>query len=67
MQKALLGFIRINEICDLLGVSRSTIWRWIQAGKFPPSRKFVKGGNAVGWREDEIGQWLASRPIRSEE
>ena len=62
MKDHFLGFIRTAEICHLVGVSRSTIYRWIQEGKFPPSRKYVAGGNSVGWLKADILEWMDSRP-----
>lgn len=42
-------------------LSRSTINRLEAEGKFP--RRIMLGdGRAVGWFEEEIDAWLASRP-----
>ena len=53
--------LRVKELKDLLGVSRSTIWRWRRQGVLPPSRQF--GPNVVGWLEEEINEWRNSRPV----
>ena len=46
-----------------IGKHRTTIYRWIKAGKFPPPVEI--GPNRIGWFEDEIEDWLSSRPRRT--
>ena len=53
--------LRINHVADLLGVHRTTLWRWEAAGALPPRRSF--GPNTVGWLESEIAEFIASRPV----
>ena len=55
--------LRTNEVAEILGVSRVTLWRWERQGLLPAKRKI--GPNTVGWFEDEILAWLASRPTGS--
>lgn len=43
--------------------SRAQRYRDVRAGKFPPPIEI--GPNRVGWFEDEIEEWLASRPRRT--
>lgn len=43
--------------------SRQQTWRDIRAGNFPAP--FELGPNSVGWFEDEVDEWLASRPRRN--
>jgi len=52
--------LRIQEVEDRVGVTRSTIDRWEKAGKFPARRQLGEG--AVGWLETEIDEWLQSLP-----
>lgn len=42
--------------------SRQQTWRDIRAGEFPAP--FELGPNSIGWFEDEIDEWLTSRPRR---
>jgi prophage regulatory protein len=49
------GLLRIKEVKAKVGLSTSTIYRWIAAGDFPVP---VKLGAASAWREQEIDQWL---------
>ena len=39
--------LRADEVVKKVGVSRSTIWRWEQAGRFPKRRKI--GDSSVAW------------------
>ena len=45
------------------GKGRVQRWRDIKAGKFPAPVEI--GPNRIGWFEDEIDEWLASRPRRT--
>ena len=52
--------IRRKQLKLLTGnPSDSTIWRWVQAGTFPAPIQIGEG--SVGWWEDEILEWQASR------
>ena len=44
------------------GKSRVQIWRDVRARRFPAPLEL--GPNSVGWFEDEVEDWLASRPRR---
>ena len=48
--------LRIREVRAIVGVSATTIERWIKAGTFPPSYRF--GGQIQRWRKSEIETWL---------
>jgi len=45
------------------GKSRVQLWRDIRAKRFPAPIEL--GPNSVAWFEDEINEWLASRPRRT--
>lgn len=49
------ALIRIADVCDLLSVSRTTIYGWVSEGNFPPPVRI--GERAVRWRVDEIEAW----------
>lgn len=51
--------LRLRQVCELTGLSASTIWRRERAGDFP--RRLQLGANSVGWLEDEILEWIRSR------
>jgi prophage regulatory protein len=51
--------IRKRELLHRVGYDYSTVWRLERDGGFP-SRVRLRP-NSVGWREDEISQWIKSR------
>jgi len=55
-----MRLIRTGELEEKIGLSRTTVWRLERAGAFPPRRRL--GANVVGWVEEEVDDWIASRP-----
>lgn len=53
--------LRIRQVMEVTGLSRMTIYRLEQAGKFPRRRQL--GANSVAWSEADISQWADSRPL----
>ena len=51
--------LRMNELRRLTCLSKATIYRLLKSGAFP--RPIRLGVRAVGWRTEEIDDWLASR------
>ena len=47
------------EICDRLSVSKTTLYAWIRAGKFP-SHEFELGA-VRRWRLSTVAGWEAER------
>lgn len=52
--------IRLQTVLDRTGLSRTTIYRKITEGTFPPQVKI--GIHGVGWHESAINQWIADPP-----
>jgi prophage regulatory protein len=50
--------IRLKTVLDRSGLSRSTVYRKINEGTFPPQVKVSLNG--VGWRESELNRWIAN-------
>ena len=50
--------IRLTEVVELLGVSRSTIYKWVDEGAFPPPVRVSE--RAVRWRTEDIEAWRGS-------
>ena len=50
--------IRMNTVRDRTGLSRSTIYRKIAEGTFPPQIKISING--AGWRASDIDRWVAN-------
>jgi prophage regulatory protein len=55
--RTLLGKKRVRE---RIGLSDRTVFNLERAGNFP--QRVAISPNRVGWFEDEIDAWLASRP-----
>ena len=55
--------VRIGEVCELTGLSRTTIWRRISDKSFPPSIPLgPEGTRAKGWRYSDIQAWINALP-----
>ena len=54
------NILHLPEVTAKTGKSRTTLWRDVRAGRFPPPIKL--GGNRIGWLEEEITEWQESRP-----
>lgn len=52
--------ISIDAVLAVVPTTRQTLYRWMDAGKFP---KPIKLGNSkIGFVEAEVVAWLKSRP-----
>lgn len=57
--------IRMPELVQMLGLSRSTIYDKLNTksprhdAQFPRAIKI--GNSAIGWRQSEINQWIVDR------
>ena len=49
------ALIRLTDVCELVGVCRSTIYRWMSEGAFP--RPVHVSEKAVRWRIGDIDRW----------
>ncbi|WP_413505812.1 helix-turn-helix transcriptional regulator [Photobacterium phosphoreum] len=57
--------IRLPEVKDKTGLSRSTIYLRMSQGRFPKSISLSE--RAIGWVEQEIEQWLGERIAMTKE
>ena len=55
-----MKILRMAEVVELTGLSRVTVWRLERDGRFPARLQLSR--NAVGWRDDEVIDWVQSRP-----
>jgi len=51
--------MRLPEVLQVTGVSRSTIYRLMSNGKFP--MQISLGANTVAWLESDLEVWLHER------
>ena len=52
-------FLRLPQVIDRVGVSRSWIYQRMAEGEFP--RSVAIGERAVGWIEGEVQDWIKAR------
>jgi prophage regulatory protein len=48
--------LRLNAVLDRTGLSRSTLYRKMQAGTFPKNVKIST--RCAGWRESAVDSWM---------
>ena len=53
--------IRVREVMQLTGISRSYIYSLSRDGLFPPSVPLIPGGVAKAWVYAEVQDWLCER------
>lgn len=51
--------LRLPEVMARTGLSRTTIYRWRRAGRFPQAVRL--GTRCVGWIESELEAWIRER------
>jgi predicted DNA-binding transcriptional regulator AlpA len=56
--------LRVKEVVQRIGVSRTTLWRLERRGDFPARRQISPG--AVGWLETEVESWINQRSAKRE-
>ena len=59
----MVQFVRTKDVLLMLGVSRTTLWRMVQAGLFP--QPIVISRRATGHLLQEVEQWMKSRSDRA--
>ena len=55
-----MKILRIQDVINVTGLSRTTLWRLERRGDFPSRLRL--GQNSCGWVAQEIQDWIASRP-----
>lgn len=51
--------LRVNEVQQIVGLSRSTIWRLERKGGFPD--RVPLGTGSIGWLKSDINTWMQNR------
>lgn len=52
-------FMRAKEVTAAIGVSKSTLYAWVAAGKFPKPVQ-LPGGGATAWVSTEVTAWMTA-------
>lgn len=55
--------LRINEVKQLTGLSRSTIYQYMAERRFPKSVSL--GARSVGWLSTDVYDWINQKVISS--
>ena len=50
-------FLRLKQVLDLIGVSKSTLYRLMEKGNFPKQIKYCT--RIVVWRATEVQDWIS--------
>ena len=60
-QSTSLRALRLPQVTDKTGISRSQVFKMIKAGDFPQSYRLSDSGCIVAWNETEIDAWLEAK------
>jgi predicted DNA-binding transcriptional regulator AlpA len=53
--------LRINEVCQLTSVAKSTINLWVARGKFP--KPILLSPTIKVWKESTVREWIDSHSL----
>src|SRR5262245_42850713 len=59
VRRAAMRFIRPGEVLKMIGVSRTTLWRMVRGGVFPPPIRITKRN--TGYILDDVEGWMLQR------
>ena len=54
-----MKLLTVREVCALLQISRTSLYDWLAAGRFPKPIHLKQ--NVPRWRESDVLAWLESR------
>jgi len=54
-----LKIYRIKEVCDITGLSRSSVYKLIRLGLFPSGIKLTH--RSSGWSNEQLEDWLRAK------
>ncbi|TNE60266.1 MAG: AlpA family phage regulatory protein [Alphaproteobacteria bacterium] len=52
-------YLRPRHVVEELGIAESTLYRWLDEGKFPRPQKL--NGTLSIWTRETIDEWIASQ------
>lgn len=56
-----MRFIRLKEVLNTTGLSRSVLYKKLADGTFPPSISLSLSGSLVAWKDSDIQEWIKCR------
>ena len=54
-----MRFVRPREVREMIGVSRTTLWRMVQAGAFPKPVRITE--RSCGYLLEAVEEWMRAR------
>ena len=57
-----MKILSMKQVCVMVSLSRAEIYRKLDAGNFP--KRVQVSENRIGFMEDEVIEWIKSRPRR---
>ena len=45
-------YIRVKKVAEVIGISQSSVWRWVQSGLLPKPIKLTN--RTTVWRADDV-------------
>jgi prophage regulatory protein len=48
--------LKTRQVCELLGICRETLVRWVKEGKFPPPVRL--GTSHPRWHRETVAEWV---------
>lgn len=54
-----LRILKLKEVCAIVGLKPSTIYKLMSHGDFPKQVKLT--AKSVGWANNEVKQWVSSK------
>jgi len=57
-------YLRINEVVEMLSVSKSTVWAWVKESKFPKPIKLSEF--VTVWKLSDIEEWVQQKEINNQ-
>lgn len=55
----MIKILRLKQVKERTGLSKSTIYEEMSLGRFPKS--FKLSSRTVGWEEDKINKWIEEK------
>jgi len=57
--KSMKGLAGVPEVCQVLGISRNTVFAWVKAGRL----KAFRVGNSIKVDRVDLAHWLEARRV----
>ena len=55
----LAQLVTVKEVLSTTKINRSTLWRMVQDGRFPPPIRISE--RCIRWPENQVNEWIDAR------